>query len=440
MANLDGLPLSRKQILSIAASAHARTTIWSGAVRSGKTIASLVAFLIQVSQAPPSGLVLICGRTLQTIERNILEPMQDPALFGAVADLVHHTRGAPTATILGRTVHLIGASDARAEGRLRGLTACLALLDEGTLVPEGFFNQLLARLSVPGAKCLITTNPDGPGHWLRKNFILRSADLGIAHFHFTLDDNPALDPAYVAAIKAEYVGLFYRRFVLGEWCMAEGAIYDMWDADQHVVDTVPPIWKWLAAGVDYGTTNPLHGVLVGMDASQTLYVASEYRYDSKEHRRSLTDTEYSAAFGRWLARYRQDNMPSTVAGVRPETVVVDPSASSFIQQLWRDGWSPTAANNAVADGIRTVSTLLAGGKLKVHRSCRALIDEFPSYSWDETKALRGEDVPIKVEDHGLDALRYAVHTTEASWRLPHMADPLQWRRAPDGLDLATVPL
>lgn len=438
--NLDALPLSGKQVRSIAASAQARTTIWSGAVRSGKTIASLVAFLIHVAQAPPSGLVLICGRTLQTIERNILEPMQDPALFGPVAALVHHTRGAPTATILGRTVHLIGASDARAEGRLRGLTACLALLDEGTLVPEAFFNQLLARLSVPGAKCLITTNPDGPGHWLRKNFILRAAELGIAHFHFTLDDNPALDPEYVAAIKAEYVGLFYRRFVLGEWCMAEGAIYDMWDADKHVIDIVPPIWKWIAAGVDYGTTNPFHGLLVGMDASQTLYVAGEYRYDSKLHRRSLTDAEYSVEFGRWLGGYRPAGSSLGPVGVRPEAVVVDPSAASFMQQLWRDGWSPTPASNAVADGIRTVSTLLSAGKLKVHRSCKALIDEFPAYSWDETKAQRGVDAPIKVDDHGLDALRYAVHTTEGTWRRPNATDPLQWRqsRSGDGIDFNTV--
>jgi PBSX family phage terminase large subunit len=432
--NLDSLPLSRKQLLSIAASAHARTTIWSGAVRSGKTIASLVAFLIQVAQAPPSGLVLICGRTLQTIERNILEPMQDPALFGPVADMVHHTRGAPTATVLGRTVHLIGASDARAEGRLRGLTACLALLDEATLVPEGFFNQLLARLSVPGAKCLITTNPDGPGHWLRKNFILRSGELGIANFHFTLDDNPALDPAYVAAIRAEYVGLFFRRFVLGEWCMAEGAIYDMWDPDRHVVDALPPIWRWVALGVDYGTSNAFSALLLGV-AGDKVYLASEWRYDSRAVRRSLTDEEYSSKLRRWLASYEPPG--STKPGVLPEMVAVDPSAASFMQQLFRDGMSPVAADNGVSDGIRLVSTMLASGRLLVHRSCQGLINEFPSYSWDEKKAQRGIDAPVKVDDHSLDAARYALKTSEYSWRNPLMTPPNQVHNA-DEIDFLTV--
>ncbi len=415
--NLDSLPLSRKQVLSISAALHARITLWSGAVRSGKTIGSLVAFLILLARAPQSGLVLICGRTLQTIERNILEPLQDRALFGPIADQVHHTRGAPTATILGRTVHLIGASDARAEGRLRGLTACLALLDEATLVPEGFFNQMLARLSVPGAKALLTTNPDGPGHWLRKNFILRAAELGIAHFHFILDDNPALTPEYVEAIKRENVGVFFRRFVLGEWCMAEGAIYDMWDPDRHVIDIIPPIWRWLAVGIDYGNTSPFAALLVGMDASQTLYVASEFRYESKLTRKTLTDVEYSQRVRAWLDGYQQPGKP--LPGVRPEMFVVDPSAASFAEQMWRDGMAPTAADNGVIDGIRTVASLMAADKFKVHRSCKGLLDELPSYSWDPVKARVGVDAPIKVDDHSCDAARYAVRTTESVWRRPN---------------------
>ncbi|MEV5124292.1 hypothetical protein AB0K49_16105 [Streptomyces decoyicus] len=154
---LDALPLSRKQLRSVV-QASARINLWHGAVRSGKTIASLLAWLLAVAEAPPSGLILVVGRSLQTIERNVFEPLADPALFGPVAAQVRHTRGATTATVLGRTGHLIGAADARAEGRLRGLTASLAYVDEATLLPEGFWVQLLARLSVPGARLLATTN------------------------------------------------------------------------------------------------------------------------------------------------------------------------------------------------------------------------------------------------------------------------------------------
>lgn len=412
--------ISRKQIKSIAESAHARISIWSGAVRSGKTIASLIAFLIALALAPPSGLILIVGRTLQTIERNVIEPLQDSALFGVIAGQVHHTRGATTAVIFGRTVHLIGASDARAEGRLRGLTAYLAYVDEATLIPEAFFTQLLARLSVPGARLLATTNPDGPAHWLRASYILRAAELHAAHWHFTLDDNPALDPRYVAALKLEYTGLWYRRFILGDWCLAEGAIYDMWDTETHVVKDLPRIQNWISCGIDYGTTNPFHALTLGFGEDRKLYLTNEFRYDSKLERRQLTDFEYSARLRKWLATVP---VPHTkLVGVHPMHTVVDPSAASFRVQLHQDGLTSTLGDNDVLPGIRTVSNLLATKRLYVHESCKSLIDEFASYSWDEKKVEKGEDAPIKVADHGLDAARYAIHTTRALWQ-GQLADP-----------------
>lgn len=420
--NLSALTLSGKQLRSIAQSEQHRLSIWSGAVRSGKTIASLVAFVIALDAAPSSGLIVIVGRSLQTIERNIIEPLQDPALFGPWAGKVHHTRGATTAVMFGRTVHLIGASDARAEGRIRGATICLALADEATLLPEGFFNQLLARLSVPGARLLATTNPDGPGHWLRRNFLLRQRELKLGAWQFTLNDNPSLAPDYVEALKAEYVGLWYRRFIDGEWCAAEGAIFDMFDEQVHVVDILPPIRSWLCAAIDYGTTNPLHTVLLGIGADSNLYAVNEWRYDSKQQRRQMTDAEYTQRIRAWLqevpvpASRRADG--TWLRGVQPHYIVVDPSAASLRTQLHREGLNPVAGNNAVLDGIRTVSSLFAANRLKISRDCPQLIAELPGYSWDDTAAAKGDDKPIKVADHGVDALRYAVMTTRSLWQHP----------------------
>lgn len=419
---LDSLPLSRKQIRSVAA-AKARINIWHGAIRSGKTIASLIAFLIAVAAAPSSGLIVVVGRSLQTIERNVLDPLQDEVLFGPVARLVVHTRGATTATILGRTVHLIGAADSRAEGRLRGLTACLAYVDEATLVPRGFWNQLLGRLSVPGARLLATTNPDNPGHWLKKEFLDRAGDLDLRSWHFTLDDNPALDPAYVASLKAEYVGLWYRRFITGLWVQSEGAIYEMFDAQKHIVSRLPRIERWLCDSIDYGTVNPYADVLLGVGSDRKLYVVSEYRHDSRTARRQMTDAEYSKARRGWLARVSQPE--SNIVGVHPEWTIVDPSASSYIEQLHRDGVSGvTAADNSVLDGIRTVSSLLSTGDLFIHESAVGLIDELPGYSWDDGAAEHGEDKPIKESDHSCDALRYGVRTTESLWR-PYLPTRLE---------------
>ncbi|MGW3072359.1 PBSX family phage terminase large subunit [Kitasatospora sp. NPDC001132] len=412
---LDQLPLSRKQLRSIA-QATARINIWSGAIRSGKTIASLLAFLIAISTAPTAGLIVIVGRSLQTIERNVLDPLQTIELFGPLARQVHHTRGATTATILGRTIHLIGAADARAEGRLRGLTASLAYVDEATLLPEGFWNQLLGRLSVPGARLFATTNPDSPAHWLKRKFLDRHAQLDLQSWHFTLNDNPSLAPAYVAALKAEYVGLWYRRMIDGAWVAAEGAVYDMWDPEQHVVaaDRVPAMQRLLALGVDYGTTNPSTGLLLGLGTDRHLYLVDEWRHDPQQGHQRLTDGQLSASLRQWMADQRH----------APEWVVVDPAAASFRVQLHQDGVTAQEADNDVSRGISLLATLLAQGQLLVSDRCTGFINEAPGYSWDPKATEDGKDRPIKVADHSLDGGRYAITTTEALWR-PHLITPLE---------------
>ncbi|WP_445269625.1 PBSX family phage terminase large subunit [Streptomyces sp. DSM 41634] len=397
--------LSDKQLASLRESV-ARINVWHGSVRSGKTIASLLRFLFAVRRAPASGLILIVGRSLATIERNVIEPLQDPLLFTDTAAEVHHTRGATTAVILGRVVHLIGASDARSEGRLRGLTASVAYADEITLLPEPFFVQLLARLSVPGAILLGTTNPDGPRHWLKTGYLDRQHELDLRSWHFQLADNPALSPEYVASLAAEYTGLWRRRMILGEWCVAEGAIYDAYDEQRHVVDTLPAMRRYWS-GVDYGTSNPFSMVLLGLGEDGRLYAVGEWRHDARAARRQMTDAAYSRAVRGWLAE--QD--------IAPEWTFIDPSAASFSTQLWADGFSGVArANNSVSDGIRSVANLLDSGRLLIHRSCQGLLAEFPSYVWDDAAAARGEDRPVKANDHSLDALRYAVHSTAHEWR------------------------
>lgn len=409
MLNLDTLGLSPKQLDYVARS-NARINIASGSIRAGKTISTLLRWLLYVATAPIGGELAVIAKTTNTAASNVFIPLQDPNLFGALAQHVHYTRGAPTAVILGRQIRVIGANDARAEERLRGMTCAGALVDEATLVPQPFWTQLLGRMSVPGAKLFASTNPGSPAHWLKRDFIDRRDELGIRYWHYTLEDNPSLADDYKNSIKAEFVGLWYRRFVLGEWIAAEGAIFDTWDEERHVVDTIPSIHRWVAAGVDYGTSNPFHAVILGLGVDRRLYATSEWRYDGRHQRRQLTDAEYSERVRGWLA-----DIPR-IGPVRPQFVAVDPSAASFIAQLHRDKLTPTAANNAVLDGVRTMSSLLAAGKLLVHSSCRSLIAEIPGYSWDDKAAEKGEDKPIKVADHGIDALRYAIFTTRPLWQ------------------------
>ncbi|WP_345600360.1 phage terminase large subunit, partial [Thermocatellispora tengchongensis] len=219
-------------------------------------------------------------------------PMQNPDLFGALADQVIGNYGAPTVKILGRTVHVMGASDAKAERVLRGMTVAGALVDEVTTIPEEFFTQLLGRMSVRGAQLFGTTNPDSPAHWLKRKFLDRiGRGLGDwARWSFTIDDNPSLEPDYIAAIKAEFTGLWYRRFILGEWVAAEGAVYDMWDPKRHTIPwaDLPAMTRLLGVGIDYGTTNATSAMMLGLGVDNRLYLVDKWRYDAKQSQLRLT--------------------------------------------------------------------------------------------------------------------------------------------------------
>ncbi|SOR80563.1 MULTISPECIES: phage terminase large subunit [Streptomyces] len=208
MSLLDALPLPRKQIRSIV-QAEARINAWEGSVRSGKTTASFVA------TAPTGGELVMVGRTRDTLYRYVIAPLMNPDLFGPLAKLIKYTNGAPIAYIMGRAVHVMGANDAKAEPKVRGMTCAGAYVDEATTLPKTFFDQLVARCSVKGAKIFTTTNPDNPAHWFRRDYLKRPAETRLRAWHFTLDDNPFLDPEYVASLKSTYVGLFYRRNILG---------------------------------------------------------------------------------------------------------------------------------------------------------------------------------------------------------------------------------
>lgn len=417
-------PLVGKQRESVRL-ATARGNLWEGAVRSSKTICSILRWM-QYVRTGPAGPLLMVGKTERTLKRNIIDPIV--AMVGA--SRCKYRAGAGEVELFGRTIYIAGAHNEGAVDKIRGLTLAGAYCDEVTTYPESFFAMLMTRLSIEGAQWFGTTNPEGKNHWLKRDYldraalhldrdgkVHRSADrkaLDLNRFSFQLPDNPNLPAAYIESIKRENVGLFYRRNILGEWVLAEGAIFDQWDEDLHVVDELPIITRWLACSLDYGTTNPFHAGVLGLGVDNRLYLTREWRWDSRVEQRKLSDVEYSQRLRAWLT---QVPVPTTnLIGVTPEHVIVDPSAASFRVQLYRDGVNARLGNNAVLDGIRTLSSLFAIDALKVHRSCTGLIEELPGYCWDPKASEAGRDEPLQVADHGPDMLRYGVHTTRSAWR------------------------
>lgn len=405
------LPPSGKQLASIVES-DARLNLWHGSVRSGKTVASVIRWLDYVRQAPPGDL-LMTGKTQTTLKRNVLLPMSE--LMGC-----DYTEGLSTKqiSILGRRVYVEGANDERSMGKIQGMTLAGHYGDEITLWPESYWKMSLSRISVEGAKFFGTMNPEGPYHYIKQDYIDRQDELDIKTFHLTISDNPHLSPAYVESLKKEYTGLWRRRYIDGLWVKAEGAIYDMFEdnpgqSGSHTVskdnvDYSNIIRYWV--GVDYGTVNPTVFLLLGQHKDGTIYVLKEYRWDSKRQGRQKTDSQYASDFKRWIGKINYSN------------VYIDPSAVSFALELRNQGVKRVhKADNTVLDGIRNVSTLLSNGLLKiVKEECPGLIKEMSGYVWDEKAAERGEDKPMKVDDHGPDALRYPVRMIFPGYCKPYV--------------------
>lgn len=346
------------------------------------------------------------GVTIGTLKDNILDPIAE--MVGP--ENYHYSSGSREVHICGRRILIRGANDEAAEKKIRGLTLAGVYGDEITLWPQNFFKRCLDRLSVRGAKLFGTTNPDSPHHWLKTEYIDREEELDLRAYHFELADNPNLPEEYVENLKKEFSGLWYKRFILGLWVVAEGAIYDIFDEDQHTVSSweelpfwerpeMPP-WEKIIQGIDYGTTNPTAAVLLGLWRG-TWYAFAEHRHEGPvTGGRSRTDAEHSSDLRTFLHN----------GGWVPESTEIDPSAASFRQQLRQDAFLPRLRNadHEVLDGIRVVARALTQNKLKIHTSCKHLISEFFSYTWDpKAQEERGEDKPIKQHDHSLDALRYA---------------------------------
>lgn len=366
-----------------------RINILEGSVRSGKTWVSLVLWALWVATMPPDGAYLMVAKTLTSLRRNCLDLLESLVGSGNFS----YSLSKKEARLFGRLVYLEGVNDARAESKIRGMTLQGAFCDELTLFTEDFFAMLLSRLSMQGAKLIGSTNPDSPAHWLMEKYIKRQDELDMLVMRFLIDDNDSLDPEYVAQLKLEYTGVFYRRFILGEWCLAEGLVYAFDDAT-HIVHEPPKEGRYFIS-CDYGTMNPFSAGLWCISNGVAVRLR-EFYYDGRKKAQQLTDEEYYTELTR-------------LAGDLPiEQVIVDPSAASFIAAIRRHGrFVVRKAKNDVLGGIRLTAQLLQAGSLKIHADCVDCIREFKLYVWDEK---RTDDRPLKQNDHAMDEVRYFCNT------------------------------
>jgi PBSX family phage terminase large subunit len=391
-----------KQANSIIESIDAPKSInlWYGSVRSSKTIMSLIVWLWRCAHGR-KGRRMMVGNTTETLELNCIEPLKD-----LLPSAINHVRGWRQFFIFGRTVSIRGANDVGQEKKFRGPTLLDAYADEVTTWSKSVFKMLRTRMDKAGATLLGTTNPDNPLHYIKTDYIDRVNEISIRLWHFVLDDNPGLTDEYKANLIAENPPgtVYYLRFILGLWVAAEGLVYNMFDAAKNVVHDLPHRWSNLVVGVDFGAASVTTYIMLGRAAEGPhvgKWIAWKEYYHDASSKTAKTTYEFSNDMKEFLKR---DGGQWNVSSIE-----VDPSASPLKVQFRRDGMvGMKDADNAVQKGIMDVAAAFSSGKLLIHESCKHLLAEIQAYTWDPAAKSKGEDKPVKQNDHCLDALRYGA--------------------------------
>ena len=366
--------------------------ICDGAVRSGKTVCMADGFFIWSMACFQGQTFGICGRSISSLRRNVISNLY--AWLGGLFT-IKENRGENKLTVCygGRenTYYLFGGLDESSYKQIQGITLAGALMDEVALMPRSFVEQTCARCSVEGSRLWFNCNPAGPEHWFYKEWILKKKEKAMLHLHFTMADNPGLSEPIRRRYESLYTGVFYQRYVLGQWCVAEGLVYHF-QPEKHIARQLPATGRYYIS-VDYGTLNPFSAGLWCVSGGKAVRIR-EYYYDGRKTGKTLTDEEYYQA----LEELAGDH--------NVEFVVVDPSAASFITVIRRRGrFSVRKAKNSVLDGIRQVASYLQSGAIRFSPTCKNTLREFELYRWEEQS-----DKPIKEHDHAMDDIRYFCAT------------------------------
>lgn len=392
--------------------------IADGAIRSGKSTAMAMGFFFWAMETFNEQKFAISGVTIGSLRRNIIND--------TIVVLQRHgynviDRVGASLLIISKgrkrnLFYMFSAYNERSQDAIQGVTLAGCYFDEVALMPQSFVNQATGRCSVEGAKYWFNCNPNNRLHWFKQEWINKYVEKHLLYLHFTMDDNYSLSERVKDRYRRMYVGVFYRRYIEGLWCAAEGVIYDGWRDEKNIFDAEQyKSWenkrtnRYIA--VDYGTVNPTVFLDI-YDDETTFWVAKEYYQDSQAEQLQKTPTEHA------------DDLEKFVEYNRDVQVIVDPSAAAFILELRNRGYRVKGADNDVLEGIRTMAIMVNKGLLKVEKSCENFRKEIETYVWDEKARLNGVEQPVKQNDHAMDACRYAIKTLTNRMRLDRIRDYL----------------
>ncbi len=373
--------------------------IADGAIRSGKTVSMALSYVIWAMSSFREENFGMCGKTIGSFRRNVLGPLQRMLrtrgyryAYHRADNYIEIRRGTAT-----NYFFIFGGKDESSQDLVQGITLAGVLFDEVALMPESFVNQATARCSVEGSKFWFNCNPDSPEHWFKKEWIDKLGEESGKHLiylHFTMDDNLSLSEETKARYRGMYSGVFYQRFILGEWCVAEGLVYTEFAEANIKTEHAANPQRWFIS-IDYGTFNAFSAGLWSWDG-RAAQREKEFYYSGREEREQLTDDEYYT------------KVEQLAAGREISCIVIDPSAASFITLIRKKRrFKVKKANNDVLDGIRFTAACLKAGLINIHADCTDCRREFGLYRWNEKATT---DAVIKENDHAMDDVRYFAYT------------------------------
>ena len=403
-------PKQKELIKQLKTSNLKRINLLEGAVRSGKTWISLILFALWVATQPSNATFLMVGKTLTSLKRNCLDLLQ--SLVGT--NNFDYGLSQKEGVLFGRVVYLEGTNDTRAEGKIRGMTLTGAYCDEITLFAEEFFTMLLSRLSMPGAKLIATTNPDSPQHWLNVKYIKRAAELDMNIVRFTIDDNPYLESAYVEALKKEYTGVFYKRFILGRWVVADGACYPQFadNPEKYIIDYIPDDARFISIGIDWGGNRSLTAFVATVIHGNydRITIIKDYHVEGKKG--EIDGNRVNTEFIRFVKSLREE-YPQI-----PVRYVFADSAEQYLIAGLRKAIG--ALNLKVGDSkkipivqrIICANSLMNTGRLKVLKECKYVQEGFRAAVWDAKAAANGKDERLDDFTSDIDVLDATEYSFE----------------------------
>lgn len=392
--------------------------IADGSIRAGKTTAMAFSFIMWSMDTFNGENFAMCGKTISALRRNVLKQLKKILISRGYAYKEHRSENYITITLgdVSNDYYLFGGKDESSQDLIQGITLAGVFFDEVALMPESFVNQAVGRCSVEGSKLWFNCNPDNPNHYFKINWIDKLGDKNLIRIHFTMEDNPSLSPKTIKRYMSLFTGIFFDRYIRGLWVRTEGIIYDSFDKNRHVlkqeqIDKLefegPPI-----VSSDYGIQNATVFLYYRKLANKNVWVClDEWYYSGREEKRQKSVSELVDGLDALTTRntpegYREIHGTSE----KPKFVIIDPSASALIVEAKKRGYRVRAGDNDVLNGIAEVQNMLNEDRLLYSYKCKHRIDEFGLYIWDEKASLRGEDRPVKENDHASDADRYFVHT------------------------------